>query len=389
MPAAPFQDPILTIAEPETLADPYPYYARLREQRPVFFYDRLGSWMFSRYAECAAVLKDPAHFAADWRRVGERVPPRAVNMLTLDPPEHTSVRRLFLETLREQDGQAVRRMLQTQTVQLLEVLSARESFDLVTELAEPLALSTTAAYLGVEPPDAAWSSRIGRAIGAGMDAGLWPDRGPAVAAAHEELADLVDGWLADPPDAGIVGSLTGRIADCEVAPDVLANTVRGLLFSGFSSGSKLLGLAMVAALHGKFVGLADIRAADPVRATDELVRFAGPIQAVARACVADTDVGGTLVRAGQAVTLLLGAANRDPERFPDPETVQLDRHPNPHLGFGRGVKSCLGSPFTAVFAQVVFGTLAERFPDAHAVGVPSFHPNLTLRSLDRFEIALR
>ncbi|MGA8117388.1 MAG: cytochrome P450 [Actinocatenispora sp.] len=382
-------DPIRTLAQPDVLCDPYPAYARLRDENPVFFYEPLNSWMFSRYADCVTVLRDSARFAADWRRVGEAVPARAINMLTLDPPEHTVVRRLFMDVLREQDPATLERMIAGRTDDLLTTLARRDSFDVLADFAEPLALAASADYLGVPVPDTAWAHRMGLVVAAAMDAGLWPERGAPVQAAQEEFATLVDGWLADPPPAGILGSLARRVAGCGVSPSVLANTVRGLLFSGYSSGSKLLALTAVALFDQRSVSLTDLRSADPVRATDELVRYAGPIHAVARACVVDTEVGGTTVLAGQAVTLLLGAANRDPDRFPAPDEVRLDRHPNPHLGFGRGPKSCLGSPFTAIFARVALGILADRYPSARAVGVPTYHQNLTLRSLDRFEVTLR
>jgi len=377
-------DPILSLAEPDALADPYPRLAALRE-RPPFFYEPLNSWMFTRYADCVEVLRDTGRFAADWRRVGERVPPRAINMLTLDPPEHTLVRRLFIDTMREQDHEALAEVVAAQVAEAVDRLAGR-TFDFLTELAEPLALAGTAAYLGVEAPDNAWMSGLSRVVGAGMDAGLWPERGAPVREAQESFAALVDDWLADPPGGGIVGTLAKRANDSGVDPAVLANTVRGLLFSGYSSGAKLLALIGVAALHRRAFGLAEFAAAEPGAAIDELVRYCSPIHAVARACLADTTIGDTPVRAGQAVTLLLGAANRDPARFPDPDTVRLDRHPNPHLGLGRGPKSCLGSPFTTVFLRAVLGRLATT--PVRAAGEPTWLPNLTLRSLDTFPTAL-
>ncbi|GAA4216681.1 cytochrome P450 [Actinocatenispora rupis] len=388
MPELTSRDPILALAEPPVRADPYPAYARMRETTPVFFYERLDSWMFTRYADCVEVLRDTTRFAADWRRVGERVPPRAINMLTLDPPEHTVVRRLFIEVLRAQDQAALTATIAGHTAELLDRLARRPSFDVLTELAEPLALSTTAAYLGVPAPDVAWTSRIGRAVGAAMDAGLWPDRAGPVREAQEELAVLVDGWLADPPDTGILGTLARRTAGCGVDPSVLANTVRGLLFSGYSSGSKLLAQILVALLHERSFGLADWRAAEPGRAVEELVRYCSPIHAVARACLTDTTVGGTRVRAGQAVTLLLVAANRDPDRFAAPETVRLDRYPNPHLGLGRGPKSCLGNPYSTALVRAFLDRLADRYPGVRALDEPTWQQNLTLRSIDRFTTAL-
>lgn len=145
----------------------------------------------------------------------------------------------------------------------------------------------------------------------------------------------------------------------------------------------------MALLHERSVSLDQWRAADRGRAVEELFRCCSPIHAMARACVTDTQVGDTPVRAGQAVTLLLVAANRDPDRFPDPDAVRLDRYPNPHLGLGRGPKSCLGSPFSATLVRTFLDQVAAGYPRIRAVGAPTWQPNLTLRSVDRFETALR
>jgi cytochrome P450 len=107
---------------------------------------------------------------------------------------------------------------------------------------------------------------------------------------------------------------------------------------------------------------------------------------MARVCVVDTPFGETVVRAGEVVTLLLGAANRDPARFPDPDTLWLERHPNPHLGFGRGAHSCLGSTFAALQARVALTALAGS--GMRLIEAPTYRRTLTLRSVDRLNVAL-
>jgi cytochrome P450 len=128
---------------------------------------------------------------------------------------------------------------------------------------------------------------------------------------------------------------------------------------------------------------------DPGLAVEELVRYESPVRAVTRVCVVDTAIGGRPVRAGDAVTVLLGAANRDPARFADPDVLRLDRAPNPHLGFGRGAHSCLGASLTGLQARVVFSTLARHYPDAHLTAAPVFRRNLTLRGLEAVHVALQ
>jgi cytochrome P450 len=385
----PGADPILALARPDILRDPYPAYAWLREHQPVFWYEPLGSWMLTRYADCVAVLRDSVRFAADWRRIGESTPPQAVSVQTLDPPEHTEVRRLLMEALRSQDTAAIERMVAERTQELLARAARRSSFDFVTEFAQPLALSTITGFLGVPKPDEEWFLPVADAIADGMDAGLWPERAEPAMKARAELAELTDGWLAGPRRPGIVGFIAERIAGSGIDRTVVANTVRVLLHAGYTSSSKLLALA-VAALMDAPGGLGTLwRAADPALAVEELVRHTSPVQAMARACVADVAFGDTTVRAGEAVTLLLGAADRDPARFPDPDTLRLDRHPNPHLGFGRGAHSCLGSSFAALQARTALSLLAENHPAARPAGPPAYRRNLTLRSLDRFDVILR
>jgi cytochrome P450 len=132
-------DSILALARPESLVDPYPAYARLRAEHPISWNATLDSWVMTRYEDCVAVLRDSARFAADWRRTGADMPPQAISVQTLDPPEHTEIRRVLIEAIRAQDGAATEHIIAEQVRDLLARLAGRSSFDFVTEFAEPLA----------------------------------------------------------------------------------------------------------------------------------------------------------------------------------------------------------------------------------------------------------
>ncbi|MGH3389677.1 MAG: cytochrome P450 [Actinomadura sp.] len=381
-------DPILALARPGILRDPYPAYAWLREHRPVFWHEPLESWMLTRHADCVAVLGDSTRFAADRRRAGEETPPRAASVRTLDPPVHTEIRRLLTEALRNQDITAVERMIAERTRELLTRLARRSPVDFGAEFAHPLALSTITGLLGVPTPDVAWFVPIADAITDGMDAGLWPERAESAMKARAELAELTDGWLTGPRRPGVVGVVAEQAVRSGIDRTVIANTLRVLLHAGYTSAGRLLTLS-VAALLDLPDGLGALRrTADPGRAVEELVRYTSPVQAMARTCVAEATFSDATVRAGEAVTLLLGAANRDPERFDDPERVRLDRHPNPHLGFGRGARFCLGSSFATLQARTALSLLVEHHPAARRAGPLTYRRNLTMRGLDRFEITL-
>jgi cytochrome P450 len=380
-------DPIHALAAPDAQHDPFLVYAPLLEQRPVFWYEPLHSWVLTRHADCAAVLRDSARFSTDWTRVGETVPPAARSIQSLDPPEQTPVRRLFVEAVRAAHDDAVREEVARQAIARLGVLASRESFDFVTEFAEPLALVTIARLLGVPPPDPAWFVPLANAISDGMDGHLWTDRLAPATAARAELAALAGRWLADPGADGVVGFVARRAGHYGVDAALTATTVRVALHAGYTSASKLLSLSAVALL-GTPDGLGAFRAADTNTAVEELTRYTSLVQGVARACVRGTDLAGVTLREGDAVTLLLGAANRDPARFENPAELWLNRLPNPHLGFGRGTHACIGSLFAVTQTGIVFSILADRYPRARSVTAPTYPGNVTQRTVGHLEVSL-
>ncbi|MFE0701625.1 cytochrome P450 [Streptomyces sp. NPDC058872] len=380
-------DPILDLARPSILRNPYPAYARLREASPVFWHELLGSWVLTRHADCLAVLTDGHRFASDWRRAGEDVPAPLLSVQTLDPPEHTAVRHLLLDGFRAQDHRGRQEELEREIADLLAALADRPSFDLVGELAEPVALRSVTAFLGVPAPALDWFVPMSRTVVDGMDAGLWPEKHEPAVSARAQLAEYAGGWLADPPKEGLIAHVAERAPDSGVAETVVRNSLRAVLHAGYESASRLLGNASAALLTTP--GALDAFRADPATAVDELIRYDAPVQADARVCVADTELGGVTIRAGDPVTLLLGAAHHDPLRFDQPAELRLDRTPNPHLGFGRGAHACLGASMAIRLAGSVLGALARDHPDARAVAEPIHRRNLTLRGLDRFEVTLR
>ncbi|RFU43005.1 cytochrome P450 [Actinomadura logoneensis] len=333
------------------------------------------------------MLRDTARFGSDPRRAGAAMPPQAVSVQTLDPPGHTAARRPLVDALRELDRAEVAPMVARHARALLDRLAGRPSFDIVSEFCEPLAVTTICRYLRVPEPDPEWFASAAEAVAAGMDAGVFPDRLEPAMAARAELSMLTDGWLADPPPDGVVRALADAVRAGGLDRAVAANTLRVLLHAGYTSASKLLALAAVTLLE-RPGGLARFAADPSPRAVDELVRHCSPVQALSRVCVAPAELGGRRVEPGQDVTLLIAAANRDPARFDDPHRLRLDRHPNPHLGFGRGAHSCLGAPFAAVQARVALTVLAERSASPRAFGAPEYRVALTLRSPARMRVAL-
>ncbi len=383
-------DPILALAEVPSLRDPYSIYARLRENHPVYWSDLLGSWVLTRYDDCVSVLRDPRSLASDWRRIGEEVPEPMLSIQTLDPPAHTQIRHFLVNGIRTLNHRALARRIADQVRASVERLQGRPYFNYVADLAAPVALDTITAFLGVPPLDPAWFLPVSQAIVDGMDAGIWPEKGPPAVAARAELADFTAGWLTNAAKRtadGLVAYVAANAADSGIPRPVLLNTLRAVLHAGFESAGRLLGNAMVALLQNPGA-LTRLARGDISLAVEELVRFDAPVQADARACVLETRIGDRVMAPGEPVTMLLGAANRDPSRFHDPDTLDLARQPNPHLGFGRGAHSCLGQSLATLQARVVFQTLAAEYPQIRAVGEPVHRRNLTLRGVAEFNVRI-
>lgn len=381
-------DPVLALAEPEALRDPGPVYADLREHQPVCWHDGLQTLLVSRHADAVTVLRDSSRFGSDFRRAGEEMPPAAISVQTLDPPEHTGIRHLLVDAVRQLDWSALERDISHQAGTRLADLAGRPSFDFVSDFADPLAWSTVLAVLGVTGPALSWFGPVADAIVDGMDAGVWPESGEPAMAARAELSRLTDGWLDDQASRGIVAFTAIHAEQRGVHRTVLENTLRVLVHAGYTSASKLLSLGAVTLLSQPGA-LSRFAAVDPGPAVEELVRYCSPVRALARVCVEDTKLGGRPLRTGDVVTVLTGAANRDPARFSDPDSLSLERAPNPHLGFGRGAHSCLGSGLAALQARLVFGILARDYPGSQLAGAPVFRRNLTLRGLSNADVTLR
>jgi cytochrome P450 len=386
-------DPISVLAELPAPCDPYPLYAQLRETSPVCWSDRIDSWVLTRYEDCLAVLRDSASFGSDWRRIGEHIPEPMLSIQSLDPPEHTGIRRLLVDAVRELDYRVLEAQVTAEVRTRLARLAGQGPFDYITEFAAPLALKTITSVLGCPPIDPGWFLPLSQRIVDGMDAGIWPETGEPAVAARADLAELTGTWLDRPSASGMISHVAATAATSGVARPVLLNSLRAVLHAGFESAGRLLGLGLAALLAAPagpagLSALARLADSDPGPAMEEIVRFAAPVQADGRACVAKTRLDDRGIAPGDPVTVLLGAANRDPARFARPEKLDFTRHPNPHLGFGRGAHSCLGQPLAVLQARIVFQTIAAEYPRVRAVGEPVCRRNLTLRGLARYEICL-
>lgn len=349
---------------PATLADPYPIYARLRELAPVFWHAGMGCWVLSRYGDCVAVLRDYQGFARDWRRVGEAVPEAGLSVQSLDPPDLAAVRGTFLRTLHAQDLAAISAAAASLLEAVFNRLAGRECFDLVAEVAQPLALQVICDLLGVAAPQVESFATVSDAIMRGMDAGLDPARAEPARRARAELTALVASWFTETGGPGLLTDVRTALSTVpDVSQALVQNTARVMFQGGYSTMVAAIGNMSAVLLRYPGV-LEEVRARPALTATvvEELVRFDGPVQGTSRAATTNTVIGGRPIGAGQTVLALYAAANRDPGVFAEPDELVLDRSPNPHLGFGWGPHACLGTVAAQTVLTVLLTALAARPP---------------------------
>ncbi|MGP9022783.1 cytochrome P450 [Streptomyces sp. BR1] len=375
---------ILSLLDPAALLDPHPIYRRWHEQSSVLWDSDIEAWLVTGYEESFAALRDAENFCQDWRRVGVDTPPSLLSLQTLDPPEHTRIRHLMLEGFKAADPDRLERTVRRTLDELLATVAEQEPFDFVSKVAEPLTLRAVTHLLGVPEPDKDWFVPLSNTIVDGMDSSLRPECYEPGVAARAELTGLVGEWLKSPLPDGFTAHVVDRAPSAGVDHEVLLNSLRVVLQAGFQTASRFLVTGLLALLR---IPPEQRVLVDNDKAVNELVRFAGPVHVESRACVHDTVLGDQKIRKGEIVSMFLGAANRDPKMFADPESLQWDRTPNRHLAFGRGPHACLGAQVAVQVARIAFGAIGHRYPNARLVSEPVPRPNVTEHGMHSLEIS--
>lgn len=376
------RDPIFNPLDRDVLDDPYAAYRRLREHDPVYWHDQLGSWVLSRYDDCATVLRDSDTFAADFRRVGIPTPAPLLSLQTLDPPEQTPLRHFAVDAVHAQDLGALEDDAAARARDGLEELAARETFDFVSDFADPFTLGTISELVGVDPPeqDESWA-RGNEELDRSMDAGLDPDLEAAGLRVRAAFSELVDEWLAGAPTRGVLAWIAAHEDESGVSRDVLCNSVRAFWHAGFEVASRFMCSAVATVLSDSAVRTALAHGASLEAAVTELARLVGPVHAVSRVCTRPVRLGGKALERGDVVVVLLAAANRDPDQFERPDELLIDRPPNPHLAFGKGAHSCLGFMVGKMQVRVVLAEILRSYPDMRLDGELRPRNTATLRGL--------
>ncbi|MBM4270244.1 MAG: cytochrome P450 [Deltaproteobacteria bacterium] len=391
---------------PEFRLDPYASYRRLRETAPVYKSPALRTVILSRFADVVPILQD-ARFGVDRRqakmaqRLGmfESMRPDfrdaiTTSLLMIDPPDHTRLRRLVSKAFTPRVIERLRARTEELVATLLDDMARRPDPDLIRDLADPLPLLIIGELLGVPVEDRArlksWSNDA-----VGILDPLQAEGGIAgIVRAFDELRTYLHDVFADRrahPREDLVSNLVAVEEQGDVLSEVeLDSLCLLLLVAGNETTTNLIGNGVLALLNhpAERRRLQD----DPSlakSAIEEMLRYDSPIQATDRVVLEPLELHGRRLAKGDVVGLLLGAANRDPARFADPDRLDVGREDNAHLAFGHGVHFCLGAQLARLEGQIAITRLLERFPDLDGERAPkTWKRSLVLRGLTSLRLRL-
>lgn len=378
--AAPF-DPSLSLfqlLDPAVHADPFPFYKRLREEAPVMWDPFMHTWVVTRYEDVMAVLHhysadrtpDPAKMAAlGLPSLGPVADLMARQMLFLDAPDHTRLRKLCMSAFTPRRVDAMEGKIHQIAHRLIDENIARGEMELIADFAEPFPAIVTAGLLGVPLEDHRqlkdWSATFAEMLGNFQHN---PDRIHGVL----KCVDDMTGYFRDAvreqernPHEGLIRSLMDAEVDGQrlSEEEVIANTIVTMV-GGQETTTNLIGNGLLTLVRNPDK-LAQLRDNPEIigTAVEELLRFETPSQHTARIARDDREIGGQLIRKGEAVMAIMAAGNRDPNRFPDPDTLDLTRTDNRHLAFGWAAHFCFGAALARMEARVSFLALLGRLRD--------------------------
>ena len=385
------------VATPEGRADPYPRYAALRARAPVH-QSAFGFWALSRYDDCQQLLRHPGvgkdfsgaasalGLTDEQRSQQDRFRNDRSNMLTTDPPDHTRLRGLVTRAFTPRTVETLRPSVVALVDELLGAFGAGE-VDVMDALAFPLPVTVIGEMLGVPAEDRPGLRPLVRAVTAVLELAVTPTALAEAAAADDELTAYFAGLVAErrahPRDDLLTKLIEAEDKGDQLTEHELISTAILLFAAGFETTTHLIGNGLLALL-GHPDQLARLRAdRSLVRpAVEELLRYDSPVQLAVRTAYEDLSIGGHQIEAGSVVLALLGAANRDPARFGDPERLDVGRDEGAPMSFGGGIHFCLGAALARLEGQIVLDRLLDRFTTMELVGgPPTLRDSLTLRGL--------
>ena len=366
------------LLEPEVLANPYPLFRRLRTEDPVHWDPFLHTWVVTRYADVLEVLHT---FSANRTHTPEKLEAMGLSalspiaqlmvkqMLFMDPPQHTRLRKLASQAFTPGRVAVLRSHIREIVSRLLDEVQPNGRMDVIRDLAEPLPAIVTAEMLGVPVEDReqlkCWSADFAEMLGNFQHN---PDRVPRMLRTVRDMTSYFYQAIQQrrgTSGEGLVTSLMNAEVDGDrlTEEEIVATSIVTMV-GGQETTTNLIGNGVLTLVRnpGELERLKGDLSMVP-SAVEEMLRYESPSQHTGRLAPADRELGGRIIREGQAVMAVMAAANRDPERFANPDRFDISRPDNRHLAFGYAAHFCFGAALARIEGQEAFEGLLRRMPD--------------------------
>lgn len=398
----------LDFYDPAFINDPYPTLGRLREAAPVFRNERTGHWMLTRFADVHETLRDRRlgrvyHHRYAAAEFGQPEPdPRWAafhqherwSLLSLEPPDHTRIRRLVSKVFTPRSVAALEPAVGALSGELVEGCREMGAFDLLADFAQPFSVAVICSVLGMPRGDARrlldWSHAIVKMyeLRSSDETRARADR------AAGELVDYTKALIEAKrrvPDGSLISDLVEVVDGGDrLTDDEIVSTAVVLLEAGHEATVNTLGNGMRALLvhRRQWQRLIDGEV-DPATAVEELLRYDSPLQMFDRWVLEPgVEIAGQPMAVGDRVAMLFGSAQRDPRRFDDPDRFDVGRGDPAHIGFGGGIHYCVGAPLARMELAIALSDLVQALPGAEIAAEPVRHPAFVIRGLTELRLAI-
>lgn len=386
---------------PQFVADPYRGLAELRSRGPVVWHEPSGAWLATTHEAVSATLRKRAfgRIWSDWEPADQLEPFNALHrnqMMENEPPAHTRLRRLVAGAFARGHVERMRPRVEVLAAGLLDQLSLDQldgTVDILGNYAEPLPVLVIADLLGVPGEDHImlrdWSQAIVHMYEKGVDEQTKVAAVAASVAFGDYVRDVVAERAKAPREDLISDLIAARDGEGKLDEDELVASVVLLLNAGHEASVNVFGNGIHALLtHPDQLARVVSGEIPMVTALEELIRFDAPLQLFERTATSEVDLLGVTIKAGQKVSTLMGSANRDSSVFPQADTFDVSRDPNPHVGFGMGLHFCLGAPLARMELEITLSRLLERFPQLSLTGEAPRRPTWVMRGFERIDVSL-
>ena len=393
-----------TLLTPEGRADPYPRYRQLREVAPVHRSDLGAVWFLTRWADCNAVLRDPRLGKGDLnddRRAlfNPGLPPRQQtvmgnSMLFVNPPDHTRLRGLVSRGFTPRRMQDLEAHVGHMADVIVDRMAVEGDVDVMDALAFRLPVQVIGELVGVPPSDRDQFRTLVRASAAALEPGVTAeqveDAEHAMAIMDDYFRSLIERRRADLEHDLVSALIAARDGEDRLSEDEMVATLILLFAAGFETTTNLIGNGLLCLLRNPDQ-FARLRAEPDLvgSAVEEMLRFESPVQVDARTAFEPVEIDGHRVDTGETVVTFLGAANRDPAEFVDPERFDVTRDPNHPLSFAAGIHYCLGANLARLEGRIVFDRLVRRTADIEWLDdAPDWRGTLILRGVNHLHVRI-